>query len=64
MNASYEIGPFRLDANARVLTKDGAPTPLGPRAVAVLTALVERPNEFVESCRAFGIAEHSGADHQ
>jgi predicted ATPase/DNA-binding winged helix-turn-helix (wHTH) protein len=47
VNARYQIGPFRLDTNARVLTQGGAPTPLGPRAVAVLAALVERPHEFV-----------------
>ncbi len=30
-----------------MLTKAGAPTPLGARAVAVLTVLVEQPNEYV-----------------
>jgi predicted ATPase/DNA-binding winged helix-turn-helix (wHTH) protein len=44
----YEIGPFRLDAEAGVLTKGGMPVALGSRAVAVLTALVERPNEYVQ----------------
>jgi predicted ATPase/DNA-binding winged helix-turn-helix (wHTH) protein len=43
----YEIGPFRLDPDAEVLTHDGVPTPLGSRAVAVLAALVRRPNEHV-----------------
>jgi predicted ATPase len=46
-DACYEIGPFRLDKNARVLTRGDDPAPLGPRAVAVLAALVERPNEIV-----------------
>ncbi|HSN22285.1 MAG TPA: winged helix-turn-helix domain-containing protein [Usitatibacter sp.] len=43
----YEIGPFRLDPEAEVLTHDGAPTPLGSRAVAVLTALVRQANQHV-----------------
>jgi predicted ATPase/DNA-binding winged helix-turn-helix (wHTH) protein len=43
----YEIGPFRLDPAAGVLIRAGLPMPLGARAVAVLTALVKEPNEFV-----------------
>jgi predicted ATPase/DNA-binding winged helix-turn-helix (wHTH) protein len=44
----YEIGPFRLDAEAAVLTQAGVPLALGSRAVAVLTTLVERSNEYVQ----------------
>jgi DNA-binding winged helix-turn-helix (wHTH) protein len=44
----YEIGPFRLDAEAGVLTQAGVPVALGARAVTVLTMLVERSNEFVQ----------------
>ncbi|HQR10946.1 MAG TPA: tetratricopeptide repeat protein [Casimicrobiaceae bacterium] len=47
MNTVVEIGPFRLDAAAGVLTRSGVPVGLGPRAVAVLGALVERANQFV-----------------
>jgi DNA-binding winged helix-turn-helix (wHTH) protein len=43
----YEIGGLRLDAESRVLTQDGEPVALGARAVAVLVALVSRPNEHV-----------------
>ena len=43
----YDIGPFRLDAEAGVLTKAGVPMALGSRAVAVLTTLVKQPNEYV-----------------
>src|SRR5437660_10090608 len=43
----YEIGPFRLDPDAGILTRDGNLTVLGPRAVAVLRTLVERTNECV-----------------
>jgi predicted ATPase/DNA-binding winged helix-turn-helix (wHTH) protein len=47
MRKLYDIGGLRLDAEARVLTHDGEPVALGPRAVAVLVALVSRANEAV-----------------
>ena len=47
MTRIHDIGPFRLDSEAGVLTKAGVPMALGPRGVAVLTALVERANEYV-----------------
>lgn len=37
----YEIGPFRLDPGAGVLTRLGMAEALGPRAVAVFTVLVQ-----------------------
>jgi predicted ATPase/DNA-binding winged helix-turn-helix (wHTH) protein len=43
----YEIGPFRLDPQLRTLTRTGAPEPIGPRAVAVLAALVAKAPEPV-----------------
>jgi len=43
----YELGPFRLDPAAGVLTHGERPVALGARAVAVLSALVEQPNEYV-----------------
>ncbi|HET9578938.1 MAG TPA: tetratricopeptide repeat protein [Usitatibacter sp.] len=43
----YEIGPFLLDPEARVLMQQGVALPLGSRAVAVLATLVRRPNEHV-----------------
>ena len=48
MSAVYELGPFRLDANTGVLSKGGVPVALGARAVAVLTTLAERSNEYVQ----------------
>ena len=48
MTKIYEIGPYRLDAEAAVLTQAGVPVALGSRAVAVLTTLVERSNEYVQ----------------
>ena len=38
----FSIGPFRLDLAAHALTRVGVPEPLGPRAVAVLAAIVAR----------------------
>ena len=47
MSKVYELGPFVLDPRAGTLTRSGTPTALGARAVAVLTALLEHPNEYV-----------------
>jgi predicted ATPase/DNA-binding winged helix-turn-helix (wHTH) protein len=47
----YELGPFRLNPHAGVLTRDDRPVPLGARAVAVLTTLVEHPREHVPKQR-------------
>src|ERR1700740_1156036 len=42
MATTYDLGPFRLDAEAEILFR-GAQTPtLGRRAIAVLRVLVER----------------------
>ena len=48
MRTIYELGPFRLDTEARVLTHDGEATTLGARGVAVLAALVTRAGRYVE----------------
>jgi TolB-like protein len=40
--AIHAFGPFRLDAEAEILFRDGEPVPLGRRAVALLRVLVER----------------------
>jgi predicted ATPase/DNA-binding winged helix-turn-helix (wHTH) protein len=52
----YEIGPFRLDPGAGVLTQAGLPMALGARAVAVLTVLVQSPNEYVRKDRILDAA--------
>ena len=44
---TYDIGPFRLDADVGALTRAGTPVTLGARAAAVLTVLVERVHQFV-----------------
>src|SRR5262245_1295536 len=43
----YEIGPFRLDPAAGLLTRAGIAETLGPRAVSVLAALVQNAREPV-----------------
>jgi len=48
MHTVYDLGPFRLDTKARVLTHDGVATPLGARGVAVLAALVSHAGEYIE----------------
>lgn len=48
MRTVYELGPFRLDTEARALTHDGVATALGARGVAVLAVLVSRVGEYVE----------------
>lgn len=47
MNSIYALGPLRLDAGTKVLTRAGTPLALGPRAIAVLRVLVERHPEYV-----------------
>lgn len=41
----YELGPFRLDSEAGVLTRAGPTAVLGSRGVPVLCALIERADE-------------------
>lgn len=48
MRTVYELGPFLLDTEARVLTHGGVATSLGARGVAVLGTLVSRAGEYVE----------------
>ena len=45
--ASYTLGPLRLDTEHNLLLREGAPVPLGRRAVALLQALIERPGALV-----------------
>lgn len=43
----YEFGRFRLDADGRVLFRDGDRIPLAPKAVDILTTLVENSGATV-----------------
>jgi TolB-like protein len=47
MAASYNFGPFRLDAEAEALFRGTEPVALGRRGVALLRALVERPGALI-----------------
>jgi len=47
VSAIYEIGSFRLDPDRGLLSRHGRATALGPRAVAVLAALIDRANYYV-----------------
>ena len=47
MATMYQFGPFRLDAGAEMLFRDGEPVVLGQRAVALLRLLLERSGEPV-----------------
>ena len=38
---SYEFGPFLLDANKRLLLRDGEPVPLAPKVLETLLVLIE-----------------------
>lgn len=44
----YRFGPFSLDVEARVLFRNGQPTPLPPKDLAVLLVLVENSGRLVE----------------
>jgi predicted ATPase/DNA-binding winged helix-turn-helix (wHTH) protein len=42
------FGPFRLVANERLLTRDGAPVAVSGRALDILIALLTYPNEVID----------------
>lgn len=56
MTAVRALGPFRLDTEMKLLLRDGVPVALGPRAVAVLLALVARAGEPVSKEELFRAA--------
>ena len=43
----YEFGPFRLDADRRLLMRDGRMTPLPPKVFDTLLVLVENSGRVV-----------------
>jgi eukaryotic-like serine/threonine-protein kinase len=47
-NHFYAFGPFRLDAEKRVLVRDGIPVPLAPKTAEALLVLVENAGLLVE----------------
>jgi serine/threonine protein kinase len=44
----YAFGPFRLDAEKRVLVRDGVPVPLAPKTAEALLVLVENAGRLVD----------------
>jgi serine/threonine protein kinase/tetratricopeptide (TPR) repeat protein len=44
----YAFGPFRLDAEKRVLVRDGTPVPLAPKTAEALLVLVENAGRLVD----------------
>src|SRR5262245_26317802 len=47
INHFYEFGPFRLDAVERLLSREGIPIPLTPKAFDLLMTLVEQPGHLL-----------------
>src|SRR5215469_14042986 len=41
------FGPFRVLVSSRLLTREGTPVELGPRAFDLLVALISSPNEIL-----------------
>jgi predicted ATPase/DNA-binding winged helix-turn-helix (wHTH) protein/Tfp pilus assembly protein PilF len=52
----YEVGPFLLDPGASLLTLSGVPVALGRRAINVLAALVQSPQQCVTKARLMEVA--------
>jgi DNA-binding winged helix-turn-helix (wHTH) protein len=50
------LGPYQIDPVAKLLLRAGTPVALGPRAVAVLQALVARPGLLVTKEELFRAA--------
>ena len=49
----YEFGPFRLDPAERLLTRDGVPVLLTPKAFQTLVVLIERSGHLVEKTNLY-----------
>jgi non-specific serine/threonine protein kinase len=52
----FELGPFKLDADAALLTREGTLTPLGPRAIRVLGTLVAHAGGYVSKAKLLDTA--------
>jgi len=52
----FELGPFKLDADAALLTREGTLTPLGPRAIRVLGTLVAHAGGYVPKAKLLDTA--------
>jgi DNA-binding winged helix-turn-helix (wHTH) protein len=47
VQATYALGPFRVETSNKLLFHGSEPVRLGRRAIALLLALVERPGTLV-----------------
>ena len=47
LQPSYEFGPFRLGARAKLLWRDGVPVPLAPKVLDTLLVLIEHRDRVV-----------------
>lgn len=56
MAPAQDLGPYRLDTDAKLLLRDGAPVALGLRAVAILQAMVARAGALVTKDELFAAA--------
>ena len=56
MTRWLDLGPFRIDTETKLLLRDGVPVALGPRAIAVLQALVARAGSPVSKEELFRAA--------
>jgi DNA-binding winged helix-turn-helix (wHTH) protein len=45
---SFCFGPFQFDMEQRLLLRDGKPIPLAPKAVSILSILLENHGKLVE----------------
>ena len=43
----HALGPFRLDTQHNLMLREGAPVPLGRRAIALLRTLLEQPGTLI-----------------
>jgi TolB-like protein/DNA-binding winged helix-turn-helix (wHTH) protein/Tfp pilus assembly protein PilF len=50
----FEFGPYRLDAEERVLVRDGQAVPIPPKDLETLVVLVERSGHIVEKDELLG----------
>src|SRR5687768_4917352 len=46
-HAAFEFGTFRLDADRRLLLRDGEPVALAPKAFETLLAMIEQPGRVI-----------------
>lgn len=51
----YEVGPFRVDPVSRVLSRDGVPVALNPKAFEILLVLIEHSGQVITKDKLMGL---------